>query len=138
MLHYDIVPVCINTDVAALFQGPVQTEGRCTFYISGGSDAVDDSVTGVVDPVPIVDAYISRISPFFIIESSNDLILFCADITVPLSDVIQNQLWRRISVFPLRSISVSCHECPCMFIHLKKYFKLFRFCLSDFHNIPLS
>ena len=98
MLHYDIVPVCINTDVAALFQGPVQAEGRCTFYISGGSDAVDDSVTGVIDPFTFVDAHISRISPFFIIESSNDLILFCADITVPLSDVIQNQLWRRISV----------------------------------------
>ena len=90
MLHYDIVPVCINTDIAALFQSPVQAEGSSTFYISGGSDAVNNSVTGVVDPFTFVDAHVSRISPFFIIESGNDLILFCADITVPLSNVIQN------------------------------------------------
>ena len=90
MLHYDVVTVCVNTDIAALLQSPVQAEGSSTFYISGGSDAVDNSVTGVIDPVAIVDTHISRISTFFIIESGNDLILLCADITVPLSNIVQN------------------------------------------------
>lgn len=101
MLHYDVVTVCVNTDIAALLQSPVQAEGSSTFYISGGSDAVDDSVTGVVDPVPIVDAHVSRISPFFIIESSNDLILFCADITVPLSDVCTELTVEKDNCFPI-------------------------------------
>ena len=48
MLHYDVVTVCVNTDIAALLQSPVQAEGSSTFYISGGSDAVDNAVKQVL------------------------------------------------------------------------------------------
>ena len=75
---------CQSSDFHICLKAQFRQKGsRQPRIVPVGSDSVYDSVRSLIEPLPFIDPDISIINSFFIIKSSNDLIMLHTDIAVP-------------------------------------------------------
>lgn len=131
-----VIAVGIGTQVRNLPVAPFQAGGGYSFARFGACQAVDDAVgKGIFQPFSFVDAGIGGVVSPDEGEGSDDFSgIVEADVAVAISDVLHNQLRRRVVARPLLHVSVFAHDAFALFKDLHEDFYLSGLRLSDFYH----
>ncbi len=79
--------MCVDFEVAALFERPSETKFGAAFYDVGGGYAVNYAVRRIVLPTAVFDMLVGGVVAESVIENAGDSVVFNAQIKIAAFDI---------------------------------------------------